>query len=241
MPHGLLSLLDDEQARLVRQPSLHPELHGARYPLGVGQVARLAGVTERQVRHWSDLRLLRSERDSGERRFWPAGVAAALVLSDASQHSKAVAAEIARGEGIRVLALVAEALLVWAENLDADQATRAERAARALVEMAEPAASLPDASSQDDSRPDLMSAPRASLDAPRGREAACRQELSARDREMLAAIGDGITAREMAERLGLSERDTRRFAQTALRKLGLASDGDAAEVEPAYPRHTPAR
>jgi hypothetical protein len=207
VPQGLLSLLSDGQARFVRQPSLHPDLEDARYPLGVGQLARLAGATERQIRHWSDLRLLRSERHDGDRRFWPAAAAAALVLADAPQHTKAVAAEVARGEGARALALVGEALLVWAEDLDSDRRARVTQAARALVELAEPAVSLqPTSDDSDEARHGSFrgAAGRSSSTTRTEGDPAGRRGTREQQAAMLIKERPGITMSELAEAMKVS-------------------------------------
>jgi hypothetical protein len=228
VPEGLLSLLTDDQARLVRQPSLHTDLEGARYPLTVGQLAQLAGATERQIRHWSDLRLLRSERHDGDRGFWPAAAAGALVLSDAPQHTKAVAAEVARGDGVRALALVGEALLVWAETLGVDQSARVERVAQALAELAEPAASSSPPDPDDDpstgdrdAQAVEHSESSVARTVPGSSTAGARQGPSrAEQAKDLIHARPGITAAELAKSMGLS----RNYLYRVLPRLEKANE-----------------
>jgi hypothetical protein len=165
---ALLALLTEEQARLVRQPSLRAELGGARYPLSAGQLAQLTGAPEAQIRRWADLRLVRAQRSDGDARFWPVAAATAVVLAAAPQHAQLTAAEIARGEGLRAIALIAEALSVWSPGLDHARAARARRAAELLGGLAGPA----DHERHDIALPDLLHALSARLDSIRKRVAA---------------------------------------------------------------------
>jgi hypothetical protein len=167
MARGLLTLLAEDQARLVRQPSLHAELAGACYPLSEGQLARLSGATAPQLRRWADLGLLRAQHADGARRFWPVAAATAAVLAAAPQHAKLTAAEIARGEGARSIALIADALSVWSRSLDGERAARAQRAGETLSALVASA----DSDRHDIAIPDLLHALSTTLDSIRRRVA----------------------------------------------------------------------
>jgi len=61
----------DEQ-RLVEDPSEHPRLRGATYPLSIGQLTALTDTSPDQVRYWHDTGLLRAGRTAGGHRlFYP--------------------------------------------------------------------------------------------------------------------------------------------------------------------------
>jgi DNA-binding CsgD family transcriptional regulator len=226
--HGLLRFLSPEQARLVRQPSLHPELASAGYPLTVGELARLAGATERQVRHWANLGLLRVDRQGEDRRFWPAAAATAAVLAAVPQHVKATTATIARGEGAPALALMAEALVRWGESLPSDQRPRVEAAAAAIAELAEPAAAVrpeegpAEAAEEAAPVPDLMAALRASLDATSRAPEADR--LAPAEQRILRALGEGATPAEIAAELVLTEKTVGHHLATIAAKLGVTPE-----------------
>jgi hypothetical protein len=60
--------LTEEEQGMVRDPATHPTLAGVSYPLGIGQLARLTGSTQDQIRHWHELGLLRARRSKGRHR-----------------------------------------------------------------------------------------------------------------------------------------------------------------------------
>jgi ATP/maltotriose-dependent transcriptional regulator MalT len=69
---------------------------------------------------------------------------------------------------------------------------------------------------------------RALLAACGGTEAPALPELTAREREVLGLVADGLTNREIAEQLVLSEHTVHRHVTNILRKLGLPSRTAAA-------------
>jgi excisionase family DNA binding protein len=92
-----------EQSRLLRDPrvrALWPRLGrrqqkvvldptkatGRRYPLTSGEVAKLTGLSERQVRYWADRGLIAHWRKGTRRLFEAVGLITAFSLRNASQH-----------------------------------------------------------------------------------------------------------------------------------------------------------
>ncbi|MGH3040534.1 MAG: LuxR C-terminal-related transcriptional regulator, partial [Gaiellaceae bacterium] len=66
------------------------------------------------------------------------------------------------------------------------------------------------------------------LDASRGKRTVAVPELTAREREVLRLLADGLTNRQIAERLVLSEHTVHRHVTNILRKLDLSSRTAAA-------------
>jgi excisionase family DNA binding protein len=75
--------LERRQQQLVLDPS---SATGHRYPLTSGEVARLTGMSERQVRYWADRGLLAHWRQGRQRLFEAVGVINAFAITNASQH-----------------------------------------------------------------------------------------------------------------------------------------------------------
>jgi hypothetical protein len=92
-----------DQSRLLRDPrvrALWPRLKrtqqqavldpgaavGHRYPLSSGEVARLTGLSERQVRYWADRGLIAHWRKGSRRLFETAGLITAFSITNASQN-----------------------------------------------------------------------------------------------------------------------------------------------------------
>ncbi len=92
-----------DQARVLRDPrarALWPQLKrrqqqivlnpnavvGHRYPLSSGEIARLTGMSERQVRYWADHRLIAHWRKGSRRLFETVGLVTAFSIANASQH-----------------------------------------------------------------------------------------------------------------------------------------------------------
>jgi DNA-binding transcriptional MerR regulator len=93
-------LLDERQRTLVRDPASHPDLDGAGYPLGVGQLADLVGATPEKVRHWHNSGLLPAQRTSGRHReFYAAAAVRAFYLNGLSRSGITILRDLARGEG----------------------------------------------------------------------------------------------------------------------------------------------
>lgn len=92
-----------QQSRLLRDPrvrALWPRLKrgqqqavldpstavGHRYPLSSGEIARLTGLSERQVRYWADRGLIVHWRKGSRRLFETAGLITAFSITNASQN-----------------------------------------------------------------------------------------------------------------------------------------------------------
>ena len=92
-----------DQARVLRDPrvrALWPRLKrrqqqvvldpspaiGHRYPLSSGEIARLTGMSERQVRYWADHGLIAHWRKGSRRLFETVGLITAFSVTNASQH-----------------------------------------------------------------------------------------------------------------------------------------------------------
>ena len=115
---GYLEELSERDLHLVADPSLHPDLPRVAYPLAIGELAILAGASTRQLRHWEDAGLVPAVRVNGQRRFYSASVARALVLARAETYQVSALASIARGErdGLRLLRLVAATAASFARD-----------------------------------------------------------------------------------------------------------------------------
>jgi hypothetical protein len=104
---ALGEFLSDSERVIVADPTSALGGDGPGYPLSTGQVAKLTGISERQVRSWADEMLLPSFRDGEARRFYSAALIRAFAFADARTHEKAVLSDLAKGEGDRFLALAA--------------------------------------------------------------------------------------------------------------------------------------
>lgn len=94
---ALYRSLTEEERRLVEEPGSSARARGAEYPLTVGDIARLTGASERQVRKWADDSLLPCYRRQGQRRFYSAALIRAFAIGRASAQEKAVLAAAAHG------------------------------------------------------------------------------------------------------------------------------------------------
>jgi DNA-binding transcriptional MerR regulator len=93
---GLWRSLDDDTRELVLNPDT---VLGKRYPLGTNELARLTGLSRRQVQHWSDRRLLPHWTDERGFRFFEAPAAiVAFALRDRKQHERQFYADIGTHE-----------------------------------------------------------------------------------------------------------------------------------------------
>lgn len=111
--HGFFDSLAKVQAHLVIHPGGEEGVEGASYPLSVGQMAALTGVSERQVRHWSDINLIPTYYVGKERRFYSAALVRAFHLSEAEQYQKTAVATLAKrdNEAGRMLRLIGAELM----------------------------------------------------------------------------------------------------------------------------------
>lgn len=128
----------DERARdLVLNPDL---AIGKRYPLSTVELARLTGLTRRQVQHWSDRRLLPHWSDErGHRMFEAPAAIVAFALHDRKQHERQFYADL--GLGDRPLLAVRDAVnivgmrtLDLAEGADPQELVETEQAFRAVAD-----------------------------------------------------------------------------------------------------------
>ncbi len=101
-----MALLPRKERAWVRDPS--KKLKGASYPLTVGQLAGLSGVTEKQLRYWTTNALIPEHRIAGQRVFLRGAVIRALRLHEASPQEIGVLRTIAQGgvTAVRMIRLV---------------------------------------------------------------------------------------------------------------------------------------
>lgn len=95
---GLYSLLSEDELEKVRFPSLTSALEGRNYPLAVNELAKLTGVTPKQIRHWDDVGLLPSHRLENQRRFYSAAAVHAFALRRLDPYQVAVLSLVIRGD-----------------------------------------------------------------------------------------------------------------------------------------------
>lgn len=115
---GFFQLLSPQQLELVA----HPERKaGSAYPLTVGQLAKLTGTTPRQIRHWTDLQILPEQRADGDRLYYSAAAAYAMVLAPLDKFVIAALAVLNhRGrETPRLLTVFGSSLTTLAQDLPA--------------------------------------------------------------------------------------------------------------------------
>lgn len=95
-----MPLLPGKEREWVRDPS--KKLKGASYPLTVGQLAELSGVTEKQLRYWTTNALIPEHRIAGQRVFLRGAVIRTLRLREASPQEIGVLRTIAQGGAMAV-------------------------------------------------------------------------------------------------------------------------------------------
>lgn len=90
--------LATEQRALVDDPSTHPRLDGASYPLRVSELATLVGATRDQLHHWGQIGLLPARRSAGgQRQFYAASAARAFFLTGLDRNNLNVLRQIGQG------------------------------------------------------------------------------------------------------------------------------------------------
>jgi hypothetical protein len=104
---ALFDSLSEEQRRVVEDPGSGEEARRVGYPLSVGDLARITGTTERQVRKWADDGLLPSFREGSQRRFYSAALIRAFAISGASGPEKTILRAAAQGEAGHLFQLMA--------------------------------------------------------------------------------------------------------------------------------------
>jgi hypothetical protein len=123
---GLYELLTPKQLALLRDPSLHPKLGSRRYPLAIGDVAKISGASARQLHYWEQTGLLRAFRDDGGSRLYLRGaVVRAMVYTGAPKHVLATLTSILKDGPHRFARLLAAALL---SSKDSDEVADAAHA-----------------------------------------------------------------------------------------------------------------
>jgi hypothetical protein len=96
--------LSAEQQALAGDPSTHPALEGAIYPLRVSQIAALVGASVDQIRHWDQIGLLPARRTAGgQRRFYAAAATRAFFLAGMDQPNLSILRQVNAGKGRRLL------------------------------------------------------------------------------------------------------------------------------------------
>lgn len=66
------------------------------FPVSVGELTRLVGATDRQIRHWTDCGLLPAHRVAGQRRYFSAAAAHAAALLHMKRYEVATVAKLVR-------------------------------------------------------------------------------------------------------------------------------------------------
>jgi excisionase family DNA binding protein len=119
---GLYESLSAAQKRLVEEPGSSPEARGATYPLTVGDLSRLTGASDRQIRKWGDDGLLPSYRDGNQRRFYSAALIRAFAIARMSTQEKAVLSAAAHGKTGNLFQLIAATIGRAATRLPEEEA-----------------------------------------------------------------------------------------------------------------------
>lgn len=151
---GLWAGLSTEQRGWVVRPGTHPGLpDDIRYPLTMGQLRRLTGATERQLRWWIDSGLVPAVRDDAARRVYSGGAAWALLLAGLQQPEKTVLRRVQGGASPVFVQLLSATLRAWsARSLPMADQRRVEHACRELTDVARLMTGVPadDAGAEED-------------------------------------------------------------------------------------------
>lgn len=107
---GLYAQLTARQRRAIA------EKH---FPVTVGQLARLVGATDRQIRHWTDRGLLPAHRVAGQRRYFTAAAvqAASYVRLDKQQMATLAALVYPSPRSAALLSVVGATLTTLAQRV----------------------------------------------------------------------------------------------------------------------------
>jgi hypothetical protein len=116
--------LKRSQQQLVLDPS---SAAGHRYPLTSGEVARLTGMSERQVRYWADRGLLAHWRRGRQRLFEAVGLITAFAIKNASQYELQFYRGVIEEPVGRLAAKVGILSSLLASRLDGIDADEADR------------------------------------------------------------------------------------------------------------------
>jgi hypothetical protein len=103
--------------------------NGTRYPLTLGQLQLLTGASERQLRHWTDEQLMPSHRAGSHRRYYSAGLARSLLLTQLTSQQLATLITLRRGgdPARRLAVMIGSVMASGADNGGVGEAERAER------------------------------------------------------------------------------------------------------------------
>ncbi|MGO9321072.1 MAG: MerR family transcriptional regulator [Solirubrobacteraceae bacterium] len=127
---GLFDDLSAEEVALIRDPSNHPDLPDARYPLTIGQTAKLTGASPVQLRRWAEARLIPSVPVRGRLHFLGAGVLYAMLLAKTQKYEVSALMRILRGDeaGARLVRLLGVTLASISAEVDESDGAGAELA-----------------------------------------------------------------------------------------------------------------
>lgn len=129
-------LLDDHRRALARDPSVHPGLRSAAYPLGVAQLATLVGATPDKIRYWHNSGLLPARRSSGRHReFYAAAAVRAFYLTALGRPGITVLRDLVQGGGAPLLLGISAALYDKASDSDQPDHALMRRAAADLEQV----------------------------------------------------------------------------------------------------------
>lgn len=117
---GLFADLSTNEVALIRDPSNHPDLPDARYPLTIAQAAKMTGASKVQLRRWAEARLIPSMRIRGRLHFLGAGVLRAMLLAKVERYEVSALMRILRGEegGERLVRLLGITLASISTEVD---------------------------------------------------------------------------------------------------------------------------
>lgn len=96
------------------------------FPVSVGQLARLVGATDRQIRHWTDLELLPAHRVAGQRRYYSAAAVQAASYVRMDKHQMATLATLVRpsSRSATLLSVVGATLTTLAQRVGGEEVQR---------------------------------------------------------------------------------------------------------------------
>lgn len=120
----------------MRDPTGHPDLNGAGYPLGVTQLADLVGATPDKIRYWHNSGLLPARRTSGRHReFYAAAAVRAFYLNALGRAGITVLRDLAQGDGAALLLGVSAVLYDRASDAARSEHDLLQRAAADLEQV----------------------------------------------------------------------------------------------------------
>ncbi len=124
--------LKRRQQQIVLDPST--AVHH-RYPLSSGEIAELTGMSERQVRYWSDHGLIAHWRKGSRRLFETVGLITAFSITNASQHELQFYRGVMEDPVAKLAAKVGILTSLLATRLEAIDTSEAEELTAPLAEL----------------------------------------------------------------------------------------------------------